>query len=56
MVAMWMPNGTLQAFLKKHKDELSISDQFGLVGEPLALRNNYVTSRLASASRHRSWT
>ncbi|KIJ06542.1 hypothetical protein PAXINDRAFT_20266 [Paxillus involutus ATCC 200175] len=31
MVAMWMPNGTLHAFLEKHGDGLSITDQFGLL-------------------------
>jgi hypothetical protein len=46
MVAVWMPNGTLYAFLGKDGDRLSITDRFGLVGQLLRSGNNGVISGL----------
>ncbi|KIJ09859.1 hypothetical protein PAXINDRAFT_17073 [Paxillus involutus ATCC 200175] len=44
MVAMWMPKGTLHAFLEKHGDGLSTIDRFGLL-QDIATGLEYLHSR-----------
>ncbi|KIJ10531.1 hypothetical protein PAXINDRAFT_16449 [Paxillus involutus ATCC 200175] len=44
MVAVWMPNGTLYAFLGKDGDRLSITDRFGLL-QDIATGLEYLHSR-----------